>query len=239
MDSEKVGKFIAENRNNKNLTQSQLAEKLHITNKAVSRWERGVGFPDISLLEPLSKELDISILELLKGEYLNKNDQVEKDDINVLLNTLVKINKEQNFQKLFFSTIVICMFFFIISIVYFSFRTYGFDNSYLEQLFNHISLIPFSNLYSLLQSGDIISFLKNIFINFMLSIPITCYIVYLFKNKEKCIKIIIVINVFLEFFKWIMSIGIFDIDDIIIRMMISLIIVKIWQKMKGGEQNEV
>lgn len=239
MNTEKIGKFIAENRNNKSLTQSQLAEKLHITNKAVSRWERGIGLPDISLLEPLSKELDISILELLKGEHLNENKQVEKDEINVLLNALIKINKEQNHQKLFFLTIIISIFYFIILTIYLSFRTYGFDNSYLDQLFNHISLIPFCNLYSSLQSFDIASLLKNIFINFIISVPITCYIVYLFKSKEKCIKIIIGINILLEFFKWIMSIGIFDIDDIIIRILISLIIIELWKKMKGGEQSEV
>lgn len=234
MDAEKVGKFIAKNRNDKNLTQSQLAERLHITNKAISRWERGVGFPDISLLEPLSRELNVSILELLKGEYLNENEQVEKEDINVVLNLLVKVCKEQQVQKLIFNTFMVCMFFLITLIIYFSCRTYGFDNSYLEQLFNHFSLIPFSNLYSLFQDGDILPFIKNIFINFLLSIPITFYVVYLIKNERKCIKIIVIINIVLELCKWILSIGIFDIDDIIIRIIASLIIVKLLNRVKGG-----
>ena len=64
MDAEKIGKFICKLRTDKNLTQSQLAERIQVTNKAISRWERGVGFPDISLLEPLSNELDISILQI-------------------------------------------------------------------------------------------------------------------------------------------------------------------------------
>ena len=236
MDAEKVGKFIAKNRNDKNLTQSQLAERLHITNKAISRWERGVGFPDISLLEPLSRELNVSILELLKGEYLNENEQVEKEDINVVLNLLVKVCKEQQVQKLIFNTFMVCMFFLITLIIYFSCRTYGFDNSYLEQLFNHFSLIPFSNLYSLFQDGDILPFIKNIFINFLLSTPITFYVVYLIKNERKCIKIIVIINIVLELCKWILSIGIFDIDDIIIRIIASLIIVKLLNRVKGGDK---
>ena len=54
MDSQKVGIFIKQLRIEKNMTQDELAEKINVTNKAVSRWERGIGFPDISLLEPLS-----------------------------------------------------------------------------------------------------------------------------------------------------------------------------------------
>ena len=230
MNSNAMGLFISEIRKKKNLTQRELAEKIGVTSKAVSKWECGLGFPDISLLEPLARELDVSILELLKGQFLNKNEQVEKDDINILLNTFVKISKEQKFQKLFFSTIIICLFFLIILFLYFCFRLYGFDNSYLEQLFNHISLIPISNLYSLLKNAYIIPFFKNIVVNLVLSIPISCYIVYLFKNKEKCIKIILFINIFLEIFKWIISIGIFDIDDIIIRVICGIIIIHIIEK---------
>ena len=68
MDYDKIGKFIAASRKEKELTQNELAEKLNITDRAVSRWERGKGCPDISLLEDLSKILDVSIIELLKGE---------------------------------------------------------------------------------------------------------------------------------------------------------------------------
>lgn len=53
MDNQKLGIFITELRKEKGLTQAQLAQKLNVTDKAVSKWERGVGFPDIKLLEPL------------------------------------------------------------------------------------------------------------------------------------------------------------------------------------------
>jgi len=68
MNQEKIGKFIAECRKEKNLTQEQLAEKLGVSNKSVSRWENAKTMPDISLFEPLCKELDISFNELLTGE---------------------------------------------------------------------------------------------------------------------------------------------------------------------------
>ena len=72
MDNQKLGIFITELRKEKGLTQAQLAQKLNVTDKAVSKWERGVGFPDIKLLEPLADVLDISLLELMKSERLPK-----------------------------------------------------------------------------------------------------------------------------------------------------------------------
>ena len=66
MDAEKFGTFIAAVRKEKNMTQAQLAEKIHVTDKAVSRWERGVGFPDINTIEPLADALEISVLEIMK-----------------------------------------------------------------------------------------------------------------------------------------------------------------------------
>lgn len=68
MDSLKIGKHIAECRKEKGMTQSQLAEKLGVTNKTVSRWENGNYMPDLSLLAPLSKVLEITLEELLSGE---------------------------------------------------------------------------------------------------------------------------------------------------------------------------
>ncbi len=67
MDAGKTGKFIAKKRKAINMTQNELAEKLHITDKAVSKWERGLSFPDISLLIPLAEILNINLYDLLKG----------------------------------------------------------------------------------------------------------------------------------------------------------------------------
>lgn len=71
MDAQKTGKLISIKRKNMNMTQGELAKKLHITDKAVSKWERGLSFPDISLLIPLSEILNISLYDLLKGEDEN------------------------------------------------------------------------------------------------------------------------------------------------------------------------
>ena len=71
MNIERTGRFIAELRRDKQITQAQLADFIHVSYKAVSRWETGRGFPDIDNLEALSECLDVSIAELIKGERIN------------------------------------------------------------------------------------------------------------------------------------------------------------------------
>ena len=68
MDATKIGTFIAAERRAKGWTQRQLADKLQLTDKAVSRWETGKGLPDVSFLLPLAAALDVSVGELLAGE---------------------------------------------------------------------------------------------------------------------------------------------------------------------------
>ena len=68
MEAKQFGQFIAGIRKEKKMTQAELAEKIHVTDKAISRWERGLGFPDIQTLEPLAQALGISILELMRSE---------------------------------------------------------------------------------------------------------------------------------------------------------------------------
>ncbi|MDO4262315.1 MAG: helix-turn-helix transcriptional regulator [Eubacteriales bacterium] len=68
MDAERFGAFIAEQRKERHMTQAELAERLQVTDKAVSRWERGKGFPDIQLLVPLANALELSVVELMDAE---------------------------------------------------------------------------------------------------------------------------------------------------------------------------
>lgn len=75
MNSQKTGQLIAQQRGALGLTQKQLASQLHISDRTVSRWERGVGFPDLSLLEPLADALGLSVIELLRGEHLPPEQQ--------------------------------------------------------------------------------------------------------------------------------------------------------------------
>ena len=84
MDTKKIGAFIALNRKKKGYIQEQLAEKLGVTNKTISRWEIGHYMPDLSLLEPLSKELDITLNELLTGEEIIKEEVVEYSEKNLI-----------------------------------------------------------------------------------------------------------------------------------------------------------
>ena len=87
MNQEKIGKFIQERRKIKKLTQEELAEKLGVNNRSISRWENGKCMPDLSILKDLSKELDITINDLLNGEIVNKEkyqEAFEENTINLL-----------------------------------------------------------------------------------------------------------------------------------------------------------
>ena len=75
MDNYVTGAVIRRLRESKNMTQEELADKLFVTAKAVSKWETGQGFPDISLVEPLAKALDISVIELLSGEDVRNSNR--------------------------------------------------------------------------------------------------------------------------------------------------------------------
>ena len=83
MNQEKIGKFIAQLRKDKNMTQEQLAEKLWVSNKSVSRWENGTTMPDYSLLKGICGELDISINELMSGEIIEKENYISKAEENL------------------------------------------------------------------------------------------------------------------------------------------------------------
>lgn len=78
MDNRKIGGFISEMRKSKNMTQKELAEKLNVTDKAVSKWERGVGYPEITMIPLLAKALDISINELMLGERADSSREEEE-----------------------------------------------------------------------------------------------------------------------------------------------------------------
>ena len=84
MDQIKIGKFIANLRKEQNMTQLDLATKLGITDRAVSKWENGRGLPDISLITPLCKELSISVNELLNGERIAESQTVEIANQNII-----------------------------------------------------------------------------------------------------------------------------------------------------------
>ena len=92
MDQIRIGKFIAESRKSRNLTQRQLADALSISDKTISKWECGKGLPEVSLMLPLCAALDITVNDLLSGEKVSSTDYQEKAEGNMI--NLMKENEE-------------------------------------------------------------------------------------------------------------------------------------------------
>lgn len=94
MNQEKIGKFILKLRKDKKMTQQELADKLNVTDRAVSHWENGRSIPDVALFKPICEIFDISINELISGEKLNKEKLIKKSDENII-NTISDGNKQK------------------------------------------------------------------------------------------------------------------------------------------------
>ncbi len=202
IDKLKTGKLIKNQRQLKNYTQKDLADKLFVSDKAVSRWETGKSFPDIELLENLANELDISITDVLSGEIMDtNNDLYNKDIINIAS------EKNSKLKKLILPTLFIVLFSLIIIVV--------------------VSYSIFIRTYNLAMTAPSIEFLKNeiawdilffSFFAFMLILP-TCLliitnIVYISFNKNRSSKRKELIKIF------ILSTAItffFIINDVIIK----------------------
>lgn len=101
MDQIVIGKFIASERKRKGYTQRQLADILEISDKTISKWERGNGFPEVSLLLPLCNELDITVNELLSGERVSEEDYQRKAEENMVC--MIK-EREENKKKVILTT---------------------------------------------------------------------------------------------------------------------------------------
>jgi transcriptional regulator with XRE-family HTH domain len=99
MNQEKIGKFIAEKRKEKKLTQAELAEKLGVSDRSISNWENGKNMPDLSLFKPLCDELDISLNDFLSGEVVKEKEyftKLEENIINTIDYSNKKIEKKNN-----------------------------------------------------------------------------------------------------------------------------------------------
>ncbi len=120
MNTYEFGKFISELRKEKGLTQIQLAEKLNVTDKAVSRWETGKNFPDIEIFEDLSKILEVSVSELLEGKRIEKEELISVSQEQVV--TQIKKNRK---SKKFFTMIISVILIFTLTLGYFAMRNNG------------------------------------------------------------------------------------------------------------------
>ena len=136
MNQIKIGKFISECRKNSNLTQMQLAEKLNITDRAISKWENGKAMPDSSIMLDLCKELKISVNELLSGEMIDM-----KNYNKIAEENLIKLNESNEKKKkiILKSAIVIGLLIFIIIVI---------------QLYSYTKQISKSNLNNVLEQAQ-------------------------------------------------------------------------------------
>ena len=94
MDATRFGLFVAEMRKENHMTQAELATKIKVTDKAVSRWERGLGFPDINSLEPLAEALGVSVLELMKSEKIVEAN-IQCGDADIIVTDTIKAAEHQ------------------------------------------------------------------------------------------------------------------------------------------------
>lgn len=94
MNATEFGKFIQSLRKEQGMTQAQLAEKLMVTDKAISRWERGVGFPDIQLLEPLAEALGVTVVELMRSERMME-ESITVEEAGTIVTGSLRLAQEQ------------------------------------------------------------------------------------------------------------------------------------------------
>lgn len=139
MNCGKIGKLILKYRKEKNMTQKDLADKLNISDKTVSKWERGLGCPDISLLIPLSEVLEINIYELLGGEKMDKESQEKAD--KVIKETIESTSKVEKQNKLFKILFAIPLIMLILYIVFMLAIIFG-NPYFLYNTMNKFSFIP-------------------------------------------------------------------------------------------------
>ena len=118
MNQEKIGKFIAKERKHKKLTQKELADKLRLSEKTISKWECGKGLPEVSLMQPLCKELNISVNDLLNGEKDTNKEQAIIDYVNY--------EKKKSKKKIIIITTIsmLLITFILLTTIYF-FNNYG------------------------------------------------------------------------------------------------------------------
>ena len=109
MNQEKIGKFIAKCRKDKKMTQSDLAEKLGVTDKSIGNWENGRNMPDLSLFKPLCDVLGITINDLLSGEKISKDkyqERFEENIVNTIDYSTKRINKYSNVIGILFGLFI-------------------------------------------------------------------------------------------------------------------------------------
>lgn len=116
MNYEKIGNFIKEQRNIKGITQKELAKRIGLTDKAISKWERALGCPDVSVLELLAKELDCSVLEILKGRKIT-NEVIQITEADDYIKETLELGENKN-KKFINKILEISIIFIVVLLAY-------------------------------------------------------------------------------------------------------------------------
>lgn len=99
MEKEKFGRFVSSLRKELGMTQKDLAERLCLTDKAISKWERGLSFPDISMLEPMAEIFNVTVVELLQGERLQEDVPISMKEAEKIVGESLSISDEEINRK--------------------------------------------------------------------------------------------------------------------------------------------
>ena len=168
MNKEKIGKFIAKKRKEKNLTQIQFAEKLGVSDRSVSNWENGKNMPDMSLFPIISKELNITINDLMSGEVVEKKEYQQKFEENIIYTIDKKVKKENRLLKIILLTLFI-IFFVLVMFV-------SIESIYMKSNINSYPLIQ-KNYYDDIHVNDNQYFERTIY-------SYGFYVKYFYKSKN-------------------------------------------------------
>ena len=159
MDLIKIGKYIAFKRKEQGLTQKQLAEKLNMSDKSVSKWERGICLPDVSVYLELCKILDISINEFLAGEDIPKETIEQKAEENIIQITKDNKNKQKYLKKIIRLLIVMLVVFIFITSI-FIYKKLTQPQNYIEPYLEKSTEMQTANMLSS-RPGNILLFHYN------------------------------------------------------------------------------
>lgn len=157
MNAQQVGRHIAELRKGQSLTQAQLAEKLNVTDKAVSRWERGAGLPDINTIEPLSEALCVSVLEIMRGEK-PPEEQCEHSENEIFSTSVGYITEAQRLKKRDLKILLFAITAGFICIPCFLFGLYAaerFGSAEMRNFYVILSVLPLSAAFSVFTAAGI------------------------------------------------------------------------------------
>ena len=168
MNQEKIGKFIAKKRKEKNLTQIKFAEKLGGSDRSVSNWENGKNMPDMSLFPIISKELNITINDLMSGEIVEKKEYQQKFEENIIYTIDKKVKKENRLLKIILLTLFI-IFFVLVMFV-------SIESIYMKSNINSYPLIQ-KNYYDDIHVNDNQYFERTIY-------SYGFYVKYFYKSKN-------------------------------------------------------